>query len=333
MCGLTDPNAEPDGFLSAMDLASGPSGDADRAGGRAFVGWAEQASVRRAPRRLLAPEDAALDMFPRALVAHLGHPIVRDGHPETVPDLLVLALYRHLDFTTNLETLVVNETTLRLISGAGPVALSGEERVDAYRLFCDEGFHALFCADLARQVAVLTGRGPAPAVAPAFLRRVRTRRAQGAGALERFLFTAVSEMLITGALAEARRHDETPAAVRGVFTDHAADEYRHRLFYTDLLGRLLHEAGPRAEAAAALLPDMIMDYMAPDTDNIVIELMEVGLAQDAAEQVCAETYGPDQIAPYVQSSSAAVLTLLGERGLDQRAAVADRLHATRLMAT
>ena len=320
-------------FLAAADLAGDPPDDPGRAGGRAFAAWTEQASVRRAPRRMLGPGDAALDMFPRALVPHIDHPIVRDRYPDAIPDLLVLALYRYLDFTTNLETFVVNETTLELISGRGPVALSGEERIDAYRLFCDEGFHALFSADLARQAAILTGRRPAPAVAPAFLRRVRARQAQGAGALERFLFTAVSEMLITGNLAEARRHDETPAAVRGIFTDHAADEYRHRLFYGDLLGRLLHEAGPTAESAAALLPDMIMDYMAPDTDNILLDLLEAGLPRDAAEQVCAETYAPERHAPYVQSSSAVVLALLADRGLTRRPVVADRLHATGLMGT
>lgn len=331
MCGLAGffTGCAAEAFCSASRLVGCPRAGEGRAGGEIFANWHDRAAVRRAPRRRLDPEDLSLDFFPRELVPYVSHPIVAKRHPDTIPDLLLLALYRYLDFTTNLELFVVNDTTRLLIAGHGPVALSAEERVDAHRLSCDESYHALFCADLGRQVIVASGREPAPSRPPRFLLRLRERLADGGGA-ERFLFTAVSEMLITANLSDARRDDATPAAVRGVLADHAADEVRHRLFYGDLMARLFREAGAEAAGLAALLPGLLTDFLAPDVDNVLIDLEAVGIGRADREEICNDVYAPQRIAPYIHASSAGVISLLYEAGLIEVAQVADRFEAAGL---
>ncbi len=332
MCGLAGffTGCPAEAFCAAAQLAGCPR--EGRAGGDIFANWYERATVRRAPQRRLDPEDIGLDMFPRELVPIVAHPIVQRRYPEAIPDLLILALYRYLDFTTNLELFVVSDTTRLLIAGQGPVALSPQERTDAHRLACDESYHALFCADLTQRVIAASGRDPAGAQAPRFLRRLRERMAGEGGAVERFLFTAVSEMLITGNLADARRYDATPAAVRGVLGDHASDEVRHRLFYGDLMARLFRQAGGEAPALAALVPELVLDFLAPDLDNIMIDLESAGIARADAEEICADVYAPERIGPSLRGAAAGVLSLLTETGLIERTEVAERLEAAGLIA-
>lgn len=336
MCGLAGffTGCAAEAFCQASQLTGCPrngTAAANRAGGTIFANWNERASVRRAPHRRIDPEDLALDLFPRALVPVVAHPIVLARYPEAIPELLTLALYRYLDFTINLEMFVVADTTRLLIADHGPVALDARERVDAHRLACDESYHALFCADLTQQVIAASGRAPAPAQAPLFLRRLRARMAQEGGELNRFLFTALSEMLITGNLSDARRNDATPAAVRGVLSDHAADEVRHGLFYRDLLARLLHQSGSESAALAAVIPELLLDFLSPDLVNIRIDLAHAGIAPHHAEEILAEVYVPERIQPYQRASSAAIFALLEEFELIERAEVADRFAASGLI--
>ena len=333
MCGLAGffTGCSAEAFCAAAQLAGCAHAPHARAGGDIFANWYDRASVRRAPQRRISPEDVSLDMFPRDLVPVVAHPIIARRYPEAIPDLLILALYRYLDFTTNLEMFVVNETTRLLIAGQGPVTLSADERIDAHRLACDESYHALFCSDLTQQVIAASGRTPAPAQAPRFLQRLRERMAGDVGMIERFLFTAVSEMLITGNLSDARRHDTTPAAVRGVLGDHASDEVRHRFFYGDLMARLFHQAGDDAVKLAALIPDLLLDFLTPDLGNIMIDLASAGIARADAEEICDDIYAPARTAPYARSSSLVVLSLLTETGLVAYPQVADRLEATGLI--
>lgn len=329
MCGLAGffTGCPAEAFCAASQLAGCPRAPGDRAGGDVFANWYDRASVRRAPQRRLDPEDISLDMFPRELVPVVSHPIVTERYPEAIPDLLILALYRYLDFTTNLELFVVNETTRLLIAGQGPVALGPEERTDAHRLACDESYHALFCADLTQQVIAASGRPPAEARPPRFLRRLRERMSADGGMVEQFLFTAVSEMLITANLAEVRRYDATPAAVRNVLGDHASDEARHRFFYGDLMARLFWKAGDEAGKIAGLVPDLLLDFLTPDLENILIDLEAAGIPRADSEEICAEVYAPDRIAPSLRMASAGVLSLLAESELIDRPEVADRLEA------
>lgn len=331
MCGIA-------GFFTGCEFAHACA--ADGAGCQAlsanaaglFQAWYDKASVRRAPRRRLDPEDTSLDLFPRHLVPHIDHPIVQRQIPERVPDLLTHALYRFLSFTVNLEMQVVNDTTRRLVMRELPVALDGETLLNAQRLACDEAYHALFCADLLQQTVALTGIAPAGKERPRFLDRLDALAADADDpAVTRFLFTAVSEMLITGTLVDARGQGQVPEAVRGVMADHAADEARHHVFYRELLtGYLGSLPADRVGAVAATLPDAILAYMRPDRSNIRAELMAVGLDRDSAEQVVEETYHERDHMDYIRACSREIRRLLEELDLMPAAEVGDRFAAVSL---
>lgn len=297
-----------------------------------FEGWYSKASVRRAPRRQLDPSDTTRDLFPRHLVPHINHPIVQHRYADCTHTLLTHALYRFLAFTVNLETLVVNDTTRRLAMHELPIGLDGDAVLNAQRLAVDEAYHALFCADLLQQTVKLTGISPVNRSRPRFMDRLdQLAGISDSPAVTRFLFTAVSEMLITGTLVDARGQGEVPEAVRGVMADHAADEARHHVFYRELLTGYLSSL-PRAQAreVASLLPDAILAYMRPDTAAVTGELRAVGLSEDEAAQIVTETYVERDHSDYIRSCSREIKKLLESLDLMPAPQVSDRFEATAL---
>lgn len=291
----------------------------------AFRGWYTRASLRRAPRRMFEEGDETLDLFPRRLVPHLSHPLVAKANAETISRLLTYTLYRFLTFTVNLEMQLVNDTTRRLIMNELPLTLDGPTTLNAQKLICDEAYHALFCADLLEQGIKLTEITPLDTGRPQFMHRVEAAAsASDAPGVTRFLYTAVSEMLISATLFDTRVSGDVPSAVRGVMADHAADEVRHHVFYRELLrayfGTLDREA---AVAAASVIPEAVAAYMEPDLNGVRGDLLAVDFSRDDAEQILAETYAEVSHSTYVADATRELYRFLEEMELSQAAQVDD----------
>ncbi len=324
MCGLT-------GFFTGCEFESqcqkSPAACPHRLAPKLFENWHTKASVRRAPRRVLNPEDTKLDLFPRDLVPVATHPILQRKYPEMIPELLSLWLFRYLTFTINLETLVVNTTTQQLVAEKLPVRLNPEQTLTAYKLYCDEAYHALFCADLLKQVVDLTNYRKAQPVVPSFLKVFRDAEVRAEDPiLERFIFTAVSEMLITVSLNNVRENqkEQTPKAIRNIMTDHSMDEIRHHAFYRDVLAEFL-KSQPRNKVAeiVSVMPDYVMAFIEPDIENINIELRSIGLSTDEAQQVVEETYKTEVVKDYANVCSKNLSVLMQELELSEIAQTQD----------
>jgi hypothetical protein len=298
-----------------------------------FADWHGKASVRRAPRREIRREEASLDLFPRDLVPYIEHPIIRRGFAERIPELLAYAAYRYLTFTINLETQVVNETNLSLMRNDAPMLLNPASCLDAHRLYCDEAFHALISADLMKQAIEVSGIAPVEAPPPCFLARLdEVARQTGGGRMSRFVFTSVSEMLITGTLNQVRRGDATPEAVRAVMMDHAADEARHHVFFRHLLTSLLQSIGRDAAIrVAASIPASIRIFTQPDVAAIECELVQVGVGRDTARQICFETFRDEDVMSQAADSARGIVELVRRLELLREPRVFDAFAASRLL--
>lgn len=327
MCGLT-------GFFTGCDFVK-QCDDAGhkcphRIGSSLFANWHERASVRRAPRRILDPDDLALDLFPRALVPVASHEIIKRKYTEKIPHLLALALFRYLSFTINLEMLVVNPATQQLLLDKLPFRLSGEDVMDAYKIYCDEAYHALFCADMLSQVIERAGFSPSEQKAPYFLRRYEEMEgASDEVALNRFLFATASEMMITSSLSHVRENQQrdNPAAIRQIMTDHSADEARHHVFYRDVFSDYSRSLSRDVVVRmTAKIPNYILAFITPDLDNIISDLVHIGLTIDEARQVCEEIYSEKVIEDYANDCSGGIKNMLVELGLSEEPEISDNFN-------
>ncbi|OUC79303.1 diiron oxygenase, partial [Streptomyces swartbergensis] len=296
-------------LLAGSEPASGPAPGARNDGEQAdvsysspFARWSERATVRRAPRReLSAPSSDASRYFSPDLVPVARHPLIAHLRPELFDAVLVQHLYRYLDFTAKLETLVVNRTALGIAQGSVGVGLPEEMRFDAYKIYCDEAYHALFSVDLMRQVRDTTGIAPVLPDQPYFLRRLEEIQQElppQTRALAELLFVTVSETLISASLAELPVDSEIVPAVRETIRDHAADEGRHHVYFAAFLRYLWAALDPMARREAAL----IAAFLQPDTDAVRAELLGYGLTRDDAEQVLAEVYDERTVAAHTRAA-------------------------------
>ncbi|MFF3502487.1 diiron oxygenase [Streptomyces sp. NPDC003247] len=260
-----------------------------------FRRWDKRASVRAAPRRELPDDTDGKYFFSPELVPLARHELVRDLRPELFDQVLVQHLYRYLDFTAKLEQVVVNRTALGIAQGTVGLDLHPDMRLDAYRVYCDEAYHALFSADLMRQAERRTGIAPRLPAEPYFLTRLALVQQEHPEwrALAELVFVIVSETLISGSLGEVPDDPRVVPTVREVVRDHALDEGRHHTYFALFLKELWAQSDrTERRLIGTLAPVMVDAFLQPDLPALRKELTGYGLAQDAVEQVLAEVFPP-----------------------------------------
>ena len=331
MCGVT-------GFFTGCQLAGNCS--KAKAGGckmkfsssDAFNKWHEKSSVRSAPRRMLDCDDTSLDLFPRELVPVVSHNLFQTKYPDRVSEFLCLQLYRYLDFTTNLELLVVNPNLLTISLAADEFELSESDILSIHKMYVDEGYHALFCIDIAQQLGGITNIRPQYKQEPSFLTLLRQFKNEADDPkLVELIFTSVSETLITGSLVNVARDGTAPDAVNQIMLDHSRDEGRHHLFFKDFIRRLNKMGRGKFEKALELIPNMIMAFIDPDRPQLMQSMLQVGIREEDARQIIAETYTDEIVNEYARESSKALFKFLDEEDIGMGTPLYDAAHTKNLI--
>jgi hypothetical protein len=292
-----------------------------------FGSWYERSTVRAARRRELDERTEDQVFFSADLVPVARHDIVRALPPEVFRQVLVRHLYRYLEFTSKLEHLVVNRTLLGIAHGTIGVELPDDMRFDAFKIYCDEAYHALFCVDLARQVRDRTGIRPLLPDRPYFLERlaqIAQPLAPELRPLMELMFVVVSETLISATLAQAPRNDETVVpAVREIIADHALDEGRHHAYFGAFLRHLWPQLDRAARRTAGrLVPALIQAFLRPEVTSVREELLGYGVGRTDVDQVVDEVFMTSSVLAQVRATAAPVIRRFAELDvLDDRAAV------------
>jgi hypothetical protein len=260
-----------------------------------LASWSARASVRARPHPAAAAGTAFA--FPRELVPITSHPLLAERE-DLCAQAAARHLFRYLHFTAMLEHLVVNRTVLALAHDRTGFELPDRMRLDAYKIYVDEGYHALVAAELATGVARQLGAGALWRTTPYFLRRLDALMA-GASAdlapLLEMLFVVCSETLISGMLSRTADMPGLQEPIRAALSDHAHDERRHHAYFAELLRRVWPQLRPSARRDAGMVvPKLIEAFLRPDFDDMRAELLGYGLAREAVEQVLAETF-PDAV--------------------------------------
>jgi hypothetical protein len=174
------------------------------------------------------------------------------------------------------------------------VRLPAEMRLDAYKIYCDEGYHTLMCADLAEQVRVTTGVNPRLPREPFFLRRlaeIQDSIPAGLRALAELLFVIVSETLISATLADVKDSTDVVGAVRETISDHAADEGRHHAYFATFLKFLWGQlTQAERDCAGSWVPSLADAFLRPDVAAVREELAGYGMSPDDSEVVLGEVF-------------------------------------------
>lgn len=283
--------------------------------------WYEKASIRSHPRRLLVKQGAEGKVyFPPDLVPITGHELVRRLGEEAAGELIIQHLYGYLDFTAALEHDVVNRVTQRIARQRAGLQLPPAMVMDAYKIYCDEAYHALFSADIREQIQSATTVPPlSSAGSSTCLGRLQQIVANLPPDLQwpaEICFSIVSETLISAILTLVPRDARVVPAVRLVVADHARDEARHHSYFSRLLAYVWPQLDrDRKGVLGPLLAEFVIVFLQPDFTAIARQLRSSGLSGEQADQVIAETYPPATVIVSIRRAAKATLRLFERQGI------------------
>jgi hypothetical protein len=291
-----------------------------------LASWDKRASVRVRPHPTLRHEPDGL-LFPTELVPVASHEIVEQAPESVRTRILASHLYRYLHFTAKLEHLVVNRTLLAVANDVTGLEVPDWMRLDAYKIYCDEAYHAFVAADLAAAVAKREGVETPWTVTPYFIRRlgeIVDAAGPELGPLVEILFVVCSETLISNTLNHAVGAPGLSSVVRQALDDHAHDERRHHAYFAEFLRCIWVQLTPLTQRrAGVIVPDLIDAFLRPDLDGCREEFCGYGFSRDEIEQILAESYTDEVLRVDRQHIARHTVRYFEEVGALEHAEVAD----------
>jgi hypothetical protein len=282
-------------------------------------GWYEKAGVRGHLRRILDEDrETGLTLFPESQIPYLRHEGLADLSPVTRQALVARHLYQYLMFTVHLETKAVNRGVAMVAHGEVDFTVDPETRLDAFKIYCDEGYHALYSLDIIQQIEATTGIAALPYdFQPRLDRLDRTgdRFLPEHPALAKLLQVVVFETVVTSILSDVPRDPTVYRVVREVVGDHARDEAHHHAFFVTFFRELWANlpASLRRDVARSL-PHFVDDCLRPDLAPIRASLHAAGLAAPLVEDVLDDCYSEEAMRAAVRAGSRHTVRLFEDVG-------------------
>ena len=276
--------------------------------------WYESAGVRGAPRRMLEEDrEAGLKVFPEALVPHLRHEGLADLGAEGRRALLTQHFYQYMQFTAHLETKVVNRGAAMVAHGETDLDVGPGARLDAFKIYSDEAYHALFSLDVVQQVEKVTAVPVLPYdFGPRMERLDRTaeRFLPDHGSLAQLLQVVAFETVVTRFLSRIPRDETVFRVVREVVGDHVRDEVHHHAYFTRFFKELWAGLSPALRVKVACgMPHFVNDCLRPDLGPVRAALLSAGLTADCAEEVIRDCYREETLVAAVRDAGRHTLGL------------------------
>jgi hypothetical protein len=282
--------------------------------------WHNQASVRRRERRACRDEEAQGKVyFSPNLVALVRHPLIVRLGPAVRREILIQHLYNYFDFTSCFEIEIVNWGVQRIFLEKTGFELPEAMLLDAYKIYCDEAYHSLFCADLKNQIQAVTGIVPIPLNFKAFLFKLEKIQDSVPADLKpttRLFIVILFETLISLILHQIPRDENVISAVRESVSDHAEDEARHHAYFSNFLDIIWPQITKQQQSIIGpLLPHFIIKSLEPNYDAIKQRLAKFDLTRDEIEQIVAESYPYSEVIAGLRKTARVTLSILERNGI------------------
>lgn len=289
-----------------------------------FSKWDSYSAIRSKPRQRLREGTAVgpekLLYFSPDLVPLSKHRLIAERNLGT--QVLLQHLYNYLAFTAILEHRFVNPIMIRIAHRDIGLTLPKSMVVDAYRIYCDEGYHALCSADLTQQIEDFTGIAPivgdrlpkpfrdsldAIEAAPAALKP-----------LIELAFIIVSETLVSAILTRSHLDARVEPAIRQVILEHAQDEAVHQAYFADLTRLAWPQLSGEARTfLGTAIPGMVLSFLSPDSQHMTRVLGSFGIPIDESRRIIAESHSEAEILESARRASTFTVGLFKSVGAFQ----------------
>jgi hypothetical protein len=235
-----------------------------------FSKWEERSSVRNAPRRIISASDKN-KFFSANLAPVLKHKTVLQLTETVQRKLEIQFLYRYLQFTEYLETSLVNKVIAGIMNDEFPIKFDDRLKDEAYKIYCDEAYHALQAHDTILQIKTISGEKPVglPVVLQERLNLLGKQCPHHLLPFFELFFVCVSETLVSQELQNHVNDKEIHHSIQEIMNDHAKDEAIHALFFEQIMICLKKQL-PNADYQwfQNIVPAFADVYLVPDKENL-----------------------------------------------------------------
>lgn len=287
-----------------------------------FGRWDKTSSVRSKDRDYSFTESShARDLFfwSPNLSRIAQHPAI-SSDLNTKSLFLLYQLYIHLYFTTQLECKVVNKTLCDIFDRKFNFITNEGLIKDAYKIYCDEAYHACMYNDLKVEVEKSTNIVFEYAYEPDFIDSINLVKKRYSHDIDPDLidlfFVIVSENLVSSTLRELSNDNKVFGNVRMSIANHASDEALHRKYFSSLfLMTWDNIPWEEKDLLSGLLPLFIYIFLKPDARMYEQALSEVGIDSSSSHSIITESFRSEILLGEIMDSSRHLRRLFDSKGI------------------
>jgi hypothetical protein len=276
-----------------------------------FSKWEQRSTVRNAPRRMMTTLDAKCFFSPR-MSTLLQQPLVQAMPAQLLRKVEIQLLYRYLQFTEYLETSIVNKTIVQIMNDELPISLVQRLRDEAYKIYCDEAYHALQAHDTIAQLVELSGEQPMDVPIALRHRLPLLRKECPIHLLPLFdlFFVCISETLVSQELREHADDDSLHPSIKAIMEDHAKDEAIHALFFEEVM-ICLKEQLPKADFNwfLEMIPAFLGAYLLPDKESWTA-ILSAYIEPEQLDEILEKSLAPTLMQPFIKAAATQVYRIV-----------------------
>jgi hypothetical protein len=269
-----------------------------------FENWDKTAAVRSKPNQYqlngntLDTELKSRRWFLPAGVPILNHPLLKDIEQPQEQYLLGRFLLQFLEYGTVLEHEFVNTILAEIALGEWSIPLPDQMRLDAFKIYTDEAYHACFNLDATQQIRNYIGlptsdAWPLKNSRLEGLRKLIPQNKANENFLIRFGIAAISETIAAKELTENLKGIVVDS-IYNVFVDHAEDEKKHCMYFSTLLELVWNYLSAEERKFLGInFPKILKRFVDINTFALYDALEKVGFNHESSEIIIKDSYPSD----------------------------------------
>ncbi|OGT60426.1 MAG: hypothetical protein A3F14_00280 [Gammaproteobacteria bacterium RIFCSPHIGHO2_12_FULL_43_28] len=266
--------------------------------------WDSVSSVRSKPNKYQMTSehlDAELNerrWFIKEGVPILEHPLLKGMDRECEQYLLGRFLLQFLEYGTILEHEFVNTILADMALGESGVPIPDRMRVDAFKIYTDEAYHAQFNMEATQQIRDYIGM-PVSEAWPLQnsrligLRKLIPQNKSRENFLVRFGIVVASETIAPKELTETMK-GIVIEPIYNLFVDHAEDEKKHCMYFSALFEVVWNYLSDDEKQYLGLIfPKILKSFVDINKVALFDALAKIGVDKQSAKMIIDDSYPED----------------------------------------
>ena len=269
-----------------------------------FDKWDKESAVRSKPNTYtmlvdgLSAELRSKRWFLPAGVPILAHPLLKNLEQDKEQYVLGRFLLQFLEYGTILEHEFVNTILAEIAMGEFGIPLPDRMRLDAFKIYTDEGYHATFNMAATQQIRNYIGL-PVSEAWPLKNSRLEGLRnlipldKSKENFLIRFGIVIASETIAPKELSETMQGIVIDP-IYNLFVDHAEDEKKHCMYFSTLFEVVWNYlSADERKFLGMIFPKILKSFVDINKIALFDALEQIDVDRESAEIIIADSYPED----------------------------------------